>query len=114
MHLFHSFLSALIFVQSGHQGHQNRKEVVLEDAKPEGMPSLCLQCQLDSVCHHSSSTQESMPQSFLELNDMTKHWVLFMMNAGWSYSLLLLGYLQTCSFYVALEPQGIKVWSLDQ
>jgi hypothetical protein len=54
-------------------------------------------------------------KSFLELDDMTKRCVsCSVMNAGWSYSLLLLGYLQTCSFYVALEPQGIEVWSLDQ
>jgi hypothetical protein len=38
MYLFLSFPSALLFVQSGHQGHRNRKEVALEDAKPEGMP----------------------------------------------------------------------------
>jgi hypothetical protein len=40
MYLFLSFPSALLFVQSGQQGHQNRKEVVLDDAKPEVMPSV--------------------------------------------------------------------------
>jgi hypothetical protein len=51
MYLFLSFPSARLFVQSGHQGQLNRKEVALEDAKPEGMLSVCLQLQLGSFCH---------------------------------------------------------------
>jgi hypothetical protein len=65
-------------------------------------------------CHQPSSTQGSLLQSFLKLGDTTKRCVPHsVMDVGWSYTSLLLGYLETCSFYVALELQGIEVWSLD-
>jgi hypothetical protein len=55
MHLFPTFLSALLHVHSAHQDHRNSKEVALEDAISAGMPSACLQFQLGSFSHQSSS-----------------------------------------------------------